>query len=519
MKQMKKRISVAAVVLIFFLAVYLGMICAINFFAPPSFYDSDMYTDIRYAMESWNHKSVFPEGWVFGNQLYVISTPVLAALFYGLTGAPAFSMGLASTVMAVLVLLSFFWMMEPVIPSREGRLAGVVLLVGIMLFFGDAWHDPTGWQLMFTMCSYYACYAVNAFLAYGCYLRSWELENRRYVPVLVFCCVLSFATGMQSLRQTAVMTLPLLGVTALDAAWNCWRRQPVNRKRLLTAGLVSLCNVLGLVAARCMDLEQVEIIGELKLVAPSGWIVNLKNGILLMLSLILNYDPAGLAIFTGIVILCAAAVGGILKRRDRKHILLAGLLMFSVLSILAVDTLTTMQVRSIYYFMLYPLTAFLAARLFSLDQKWIRQGVLVFVTVLIFLSWGQELPGVVRHIRNREQEPAYEISEYLTENGYTTLYGGWNQGADIVIASDWRITGGFWEHPEDPFFFYKYLCNPEIFRADSSHCAYLFYGEENALRGVEKAKTADVDMTLIQYFPDSDVYLYTAPVNLMERFW
>lgn len=519
MKQKKNNSSVAAVMLIFFLAVYLAMICTINFFAPPSFYDSDMYTDIRYAMESWNHRSVFPEGWVFGNQLYVMSTPVLAALFYGLTGAPVFAMGLASSVMAVLVLLSFFWMMEPVIPSREGRLAGVVLFAGMMLFFGDAWHDPTGWQLMFTMCSYYACYAVNAFLTYGCYLRSGEPNGRRSIPVLAFCCVLSFATGIQSLRQTAVMTLPLLGVAALDAIWNLWRKQPVNRKRLLTAGLVSACNLLGLVAARCMDLEQVEIIGELKLVSPSGWIVNLKNSILLMLSLILNYDPVGLVVFTGIAILCAAAVMGILKERDRKHILLAGLLVFSVLAILVVDTLTTMQVRSIYYFMLYPLAAFLAARLFSLNQKWIRQAVMAFVTVLVLLSWGQELPGVVRDIRNREQEPAYEISEYLTENGYTTLYGGWNQGADIVIASDWQITGGFWEYPEDPFFFYKYLCNPQIFRTDSADCVYLFYGAENAQKGVEKAKTKGIEMTMIKYFPDSDVYLYTAPENIMEAFW
>lgn len=514
-----KKHNLTAWVLLVILAVYFAMICIINFFAPPGCYDSDMYTDIRYAVEAWEHKSIFPEGWVFGNQLYVMSTPVLAGFFYGLTGAEVPAMGLASSVMAALVLLSFIWMIAPVIPSWEGRLTGAVLFLGMMLFFGDAWHDPTGWQLMFTMCSYYACYAVNAFLVYGCYLRCDRLRIPQFGALLALCCVFSFATGIQSLRQTAVMTLPLLAVTILEALWMWYRKQPVRTGTMLTAGTVSAANILGLITARCMNIEQVEIIGELNLIPLSDFFENLKQGILLMLSLILNYDPIGIAAFAGILLLGVLSFFVLMRKKKGKAFVLSGLLLFSVLAILAVDTLTTMQVRSIYYFMLYPLIAVLAGWLISESGKQIRSFIVVFLAVLVFASWYQEIPGVMYTIREEETDEVYEISSYLTENGYTTLYGAWNQGADIAIASGGRLSAGFWEYREDPFFFYKYLCNPDIFRADSSGCVYLFYGEEDAQRGVEKAKTQNVEMTLLRHFPDRDIYLYTAPVNLMEVFW
>lgn len=122
---------------------YFALICAVNFFAPPSFYDSDMYTDMRYAEEMWKHKSIFPDGWVFGNQLYAVSTPVVAGLFYGLTRNPVLAMGLASTVLAALVLLSFDWMLHPVVSGREGRMAGVLAFLWMVLFFEIPGIRPT----------------------------------------------------------------------------------------------------------------------------------------------------------------------------------------------------------------------------------------------------------------------------------------------------------------------------------------------------------------------------------------
>lgn len=519
--EQKKKVLSPAILLLAMLLVYFGAVCMINLSGVPGFYDSDMYTDIRYAMEAWKHQSVFPEGWVFGNQLYVASTPVLAALIYGMTGAPHLSMGIASTVMTVLVLVSFHWMLLPVVKSRQARMAGSVLFLGIMLLFGDAWHNPGGWQLLFTMCSYYACYAVTVFLVFGCYLRSEKLW--RVWPVLILAGILSFCTGIQSLRQTAVMTLPLIGVEVLRLLCCLMGRIPVDKKPMAVAGVISIANAVGLITARCLDLEQVEIFGEMGLTPLSQYPQQLHNGIGQALSLVINHNPLGYGMLACVMLVSAAGfvclVWRILRKKEENGLILLALMALSLLAILAVDVMLTMLVRPIYYFMLFPLLAFLTAVCYETLGKWGKRAVLVFLAVLFCLSCALELVPTAGRIVQKKQEDAYAVSDWLVEHGYTTLYGAWNQGADVVIASDWQLSAGFWEYSDDPFFYYKYLCNPDIFRQEADRCAYLFYGQENAQLAVEKAKTRQIEMKPIMHFPESDIWIYTAPENIMEAFW
>ena len=76
----------------------------INFRALTEYMDNDIYADTLVAKYMWDQKSLFPEGWVFGNQYYVIATPVLSALFYGLTGSINTAMACATTVVAIVIL-------------------------------------------------------------------------------------------------------------------------------------------------------------------------------------------------------------------------------------------------------------------------------------------------------------------------------------------------------------------------------------------------------------------------------
>ena len=197
------------------LCVYLIAMGIVNFSGNPDFYVTDMYSDMNYAAEVWMQKTVFPEGWVFGNQLYAVATPVLAACFYGLTANHCIALAMATTVMGIGILLSFDWMLKPVLPSVSPRLIGTVGFLSLVLSSGDMYYMEDGWQLFFTMGSYYACYAIAVFLAFGCYLR-WDSEGSvRFAGILAFTCLLSFGTGIQSLRQTAVMVCPLIAVEAL----------------------------------------------------------------------------------------------------------------------------------------------------------------------------------------------------------------------------------------------------------------------------------------------------------------
>ena len=83
---MMKEKTIIKITLTVILAICFAMICLVNFSAVPSFFDADMYCDYKYAIQVWDHKSIFPVGWVFGNQLNAVSTPVLTGILYGLSG-------------------------------------------------------------------------------------------------------------------------------------------------------------------------------------------------------------------------------------------------------------------------------------------------------------------------------------------------------------------------------------------------------------------------------------------------
>ena len=240
-----------------------------------------------------------------------------------------------------------------------------------------------------------------------------------------------------------------------------------------------------------------------------------------MLRLVLdNGLPERLALLL-LALASAAALGGIVYRavtqREGKTLVLLILLSFSVLAIWAVDILTTMEVRSIYYFMLYPLLSFLAAWLYGRGGKGLRGLLTVFVLAVFLFSCAGQLSPVYAAAESREEDPAYEISEYLKENGYTMVYSSWNQGADIPAASGWQVEAAFWEYAEEPFFYYNSLCNPEVFRADNDRCVYLLRGEAQVKVTVAKAEEMGISMEELAYFPESDTWLYAASENILEK--
>ena len=78
---------------------FFAVFALINFKCFTYFCEPDMYADTLVARLMWEGKSLFPFAYVFGNQLYVIATPVLAALFYGMGSSQNTAMALATTVM------------------------------------------------------------------------------------------------------------------------------------------------------------------------------------------------------------------------------------------------------------------------------------------------------------------------------------------------------------------------------------------------------------------------------------
>lgn len=517
----KENRTIQAILLMVILVICFGMICLINFSGVPSFYDADMYCDYQYAMEVWEEKSIFPDGWVFGNQLNAVSTPVLAALIYGLTGNMNFSMGAASTIMAALLIYCYDWMLKAVLQDLESRRMAIVLLLTSVLYGGTAASGRDGWTLLFTMCSYYAGYSITAFLAFGCYLRGLSGSFRQRGAVLVLTCILSFGTGIQSIRQTAIMVAPILAVEFLRMLvfHKKWKE---HRAPLWIALCIAISNIGGLCYIRLLPIRQNQIFGAITLTPLTDLIQAVKDCLLYILILIGSENPGNSIVLWGSCILCAVGILLILwnlKREMSTGVVAVVLLMgLSFLIIMVIDIFTTIVTWPRYYFMIYPLMGFLLAYGYARMGDRFRLGLMAILLAFFGVSAIHEFPEVCLSAAHRNEEVSYEISDYLLENGYTTIYALWEQADDVAIASNGEIRVGYWHEPETTFQKMPYLCNVDIYNASPDQCVYFFQGRQYADIGIAKAESVGVSLQLIRQYPESDIYLYTAPINLMQHF-
>lgn len=489
------------------LAVCLWGIFRINPAGDPVLYQTDMYTDMMYAVRVWETKNLFPDGWVFGNQLYVLATPVLAALFYGLTHDMMLGMGIASSVMTVLVLVSFAWML------RGGRraLLGCVLLVSLSFLVGDPVYSMKGWQLFFTMCSYYSCYLIAAFLAFGCYVRSREGKLRG----LFLACILAFAMGVQSLRQTAVMICPLLAVEGVCALWRLVKKERLWTASLLTVLALTVSNLIGLVTAKLLIIEQVEIFGGIALKPFSEIIGSIVPAVQTALSMLVpgqytlllwGVAAVGLPLWCLVLVLTA-------KAKDGEGVLWLLLFTVSPLVILAIDVFTTMAVRDIYYFMLIPMAAVAAVLLYEHGGKLFRGLVLIGTVGLFALNC---LTGLLTVPANSDSERYAAVADSLIERGITTVYSPWNCGEQLALASNGEITAGFWDQPSEPFKSMQYLCDPSVFDGAADECAYVFLDAHHAELAVREAANRGAELVMLTDYADDGWYIGLCDVNLME---
>ena len=76
-----------SLIIILVLLAYFAVFAIVNFAGFAYFCNADMYEDTLVARLMWEQKTLFPANYIFGNQYYVIATPVFAALFYGRTGS------------------------------------------------------------------------------------------------------------------------------------------------------------------------------------------------------------------------------------------------------------------------------------------------------------------------------------------------------------------------------------------------------------------------------------------------
>lgn len=528
-----KREKIFSVVLTVLLLGFVGMVFYINFSINPEYYDGDIYNDINYAKEAWKAKSLFPKDWIFGNQTYVVATPVLAALFYGITGNGFTAMAIASSIMTVLTLLTYDWMTRTLFSYNE-RTAGFLFMIGFLLLKAHVATSQQGIQAFFTMASYYACYFINAFIVYGCYvrIRQGKFTGKHIIPAIIGAA-LSFGTGMQSLRQTAVMALPLVACEVLliiiYSAKN--KRFAISYSTLFSA-IVFIANIAGLVAMRFIEINQNSIYGTTAFV--SSFKDFFRKLFLNMESVALTFGLDALELRVRLVasipFLLIILIGFILcvkdyiknKCNEQGRFVLVMFLTLGCVSVFAAGVLTDVVNRALYYFMIYPL---LAVCVSYIIVKFEKKRDILFSVVAVFTA-GMIIfrtAGAVEEIKagKDKNSTAHQIANYMLDNGYDTIYSvfglsGVMDGAEnVVVASGDKIHIVQFKNVDSskPMKPVEYLCVKDGYKQwDNSKSLYLLRDHE--LPKVKKiAEKYDVTMTEKARFGDG-LYLYSMSENI-----
>lgn len=528
-----KREKIFFVVLTVLLLGFVGMVFYINFSINPEYYDGDIYNDINYAKEAWKAKSLFPKDWIFGNQTYVVATPVLAALFYGITGNGFTAMAIASCIMTVFVILTYDWMTRTLFSYNE-RTAGFLFMIGFLLLKAHVATSQQGIQAFFTMASYYACYLINAFIVYGCYVRIRQGKfTGKHIVLAVIGAALSFGTGMQSLRQTAVMALPLVACEVLlIIIYSAKDKRFAISYSTLFSAIVFIANIAGLVAMRFIEINQNSIYGTTAFV--SSFKDFFRKLFLNMESVALTFGLDALELRVRLVasipFLLIILIGFILcvkdyiknKCNEQGRFVLVMLLTLGCVSVFAAGVLTDVVNRALYYFMIYPLLAVCVSYIIVKFEK--KRDVL-FSVVAVFTA-GMIIfrtAGAVEEIKagKDKNSTAHQIANYMLDNGYDTIYSvfglsGVMDGAEnVVVASGDKIHIVQFKNVDSskPMKPVEYLCVKDGYKQwDNSKSLYLLRDHE--LPKVKKiAEKYDVTMAEKARFGDG-LYLYSMSENI-----
>ncbi len=519
MKQNK--ITLAAVLSAGICLCFLAVFCVINFRGFARFCTPDMYSDTLLSRYIWESGSIFPENWIFGNQFYVAATPVLAALMYGLCGSVNTAMVLATTAMTVLTLISFWWMLRPYADGSR-ILLGMAVLLGCVI--GPNIVTTIEGQIFYLMASYYAGYLITLFVVFGDYVHTLtHTPSRRPNVSMWLSLLLSFCTGMQSLRQTAVMILPLLGFECLRLlrVWLSRKEsRDWNREAAFRVGAYTLANLAGRVAIKLLDPNCVTMYEDLAFNSPQVLWERFTTCLRALRSVsglkYLTGDTplAGIAALV-LVLTVAAALLILLRRRPGDGIgALTLLLTFSVLGVLGVSMVVNIYIRSIYVFPWYPLTALAAVLLAGQLRGWPRTALsLTLLAALMGNLWVSYGPTAALALEDTPP-PERQVAQYLMDEDYDFVYGPWMEVSGVAVWTDGQVAAGSWH--ERVCQVIPYITPTDIFsQEDNTRACYLTTGPgvEQALQ--DRAAAQGATLTLVSRFEGTAYALYTSDRQLM----
>ncbi len=456
-----------------------------------NWYNMDIYGDAMYAKYSFEAKSLFPENWIFGNQFYVVATPNVASLIYGICSNAVLSLGVASCIMTLLCVACYIWCLKPFF-SKKGIIISLLCFIGAGVIGLSAGGTTKGFQVFFTMGSYYACYLIGILFSLGIYLRLFFIEKVN--PVFYALCVLfNFALGIQSLREMLVLNLPLCAISVFLTFFK-EKRKWFSKENVFSL-VIFLANFLGVIFIELFK-DDFSVLQNDILVTDASFFKSLVSLIKAFLEYVgfSDFSQGAIAfVYKNILAVFNISLVGLvivfsIKKYLKNKKLTAEniLILFCVVSLIAVALagILFIKLRSIYFFVWHILLTI--SYLFAFNSSKVKAiNKTVFLTLIIFsvLSFGFNFGS--DYVTYRKTNHIYhEISLTLKNDGIThVLYDDFSLfelAPKISACSDGEIiTAPICENFSENGGFYPdlKLCSDEWFDEKNCDSSYLAISE------------------------------------------
>lgn len=201
------------------LVTYLGMFAYLNLAKLAQHVDSDIAAEALLAREIWEEKNLTPDDWIASTERYVFGMPMVAALFYGMTGSMAAAVGIACVLIGAVLAGVLYWFLKRMGLSQTASLAAILALCALPVngLRNEGQMVPFVMLLLFVFADYYALHSILMFLtiAFYLHLRKGRAGRREAVGWFVmFGFTTALALGGQRCLQMVI--LPMIAVEAVS---------------------------------------------------------------------------------------------------------------------------------------------------------------------------------------------------------------------------------------------------------------------------------------------------------------
>lgn len=439
MNELRKNKKYLTIVLFVGNLFFFLLICITNLFHFCYKINSDIASEAILGKVIWDSKELIPGSWYISSETRIISTPDLAALFYGLTKNMTLAMGLSCCTMTVLIILGAYYFGRTLDFQINENLLFVFLCLMLPMDFMII-------ELFYLFSGYYAIHVVIMFFTLGVYINAIK-KTRLIWPAMAVSVIFAFVLGVQGARGILVIYGPLFGTEVIRNLHRIYCGKEWKKTDLF----ISIWVMILLVAGFLGMLAPVSV--------GQNFSRNIRKGLPKFLTVVLpdmckalgisstntTEKICAIVLFLIIVYLLADILFKIIKKREIETIEWGFLAVASSPLVSAfVVSFTTFESTERYYFQFVYVTAYAVVLFF---RKWkqgikLKAGIHLCVGLVIVMLTTVHFYSVYLPIMRAEeprQNDYYKVVKYLEENDYEIAYSNFDNSNLMTALSNSRV--------------------------------------------------------------------------------